>query len=106
VRRDSLAAKPRGIFQTVDELMAAKTWGRGHMPIICREAERLSGFDQEALSDYYRHLCFDLGAAEQCGLRHFFSADAHVSNPTGGNESAGGENIFCLKIRVDAHRLF
>jgi len=34
------------------------------------------------------------------------SADAHVSNPTGGNESAGGENIFCLKIRVDAHRLF
>jgi len=72
VRRDSLAAKPRGIFQTVDELMAAKTWGCGHMPIICREAERLSGFDQEALSDYYRHLCFDLGAAEQCGLRHFF----------------------------------
>lgn len=72
VRRDRLAANPRGIFQTVDELMAAKTWGCGHLPIICREAERVSGFDHELLSDYYRHLRFDLGADEQCGLQHFF----------------------------------
>lgn len=72
VRRDSLEAKPQGIHQAVAELMAAKAWGREHRPRICRIAARTSGFDQDALADYYRHLRFDLGRDERKGLQHFF----------------------------------
>jgi chorismate dehydratase len=72
VRRDSLESKPLGIWRTVNELMAAKAWGRENPESICRVANRRSRIDMDTLRAYYRMLYFELGEDEQRGLQHFF----------------------------------
>lgn len=56
----------------IETLSSAKSWGRGHLEIICHQAAQRGILNARELHDYYEALGFDLYDGEKQGLELFF----------------------------------
>ncbi len=72
VNKKSLKNKPDMIREGCSKLLQSKIWGCKRLEFFCEKARRFSSLDNQELSSYFNHLCYDLGEQEKRGLIFYY----------------------------------
>lgn len=73
VQRDAWTRDREAVEKACRTLLTAKKWGVDNMQSMCTLASESSHMGSEEMCSYFDGLVYDLGPAEQIGLKHFYT---------------------------------
>ncbi|WP_147822035.1 menaquinone biosynthetic enzyme MqnA/MqnD family protein [Salidesulfovibrio onnuriiensis] len=73
VQRDAWARNREGVENACRTLLTAKQWGVDNIKAMCTLAAESSHMNSEEMCSYFDGLVYDLGPAEQIGMKYFYT---------------------------------